>query len=139
MSIYMSRRPKPDYPFSQLTHLYLAVDLTEPTLCHFASILPVLHLIHFGTDQRFQSPLKYVDFKTLQSISLFRMDEGYLQPMFDTLLSDSHPCQLEKLFLGGITGIEGLPGFLNALPLKELHMIGLPLEALDSTFRCFNC
>ncbi|KAG9073001.1 hypothetical protein KI688_000782 [Linnemannia hyalina] len=138
MSIYMSHRPRPDYLFSQLTHFHLAVDLTEPTLCHFASILPVLPLIHFGTDQRPQSLLKYVDFNTLHSISLFRMDEGYLQPMFDNLLSGSHPCQLEKLFLGGMTGIEGLPGGLKALPLKGLRMIGLPLEALDSTFRCLN-
>ncbi|KAF9548658.1 hypothetical protein EC957_005897 [Mortierella hygrophila] len=138
MSNYISRRPKPDYPFSKLAHLHLAVDLTESTLCNFASILPAIHFIHFGTDQQSQSPLKYVDFKTLQSISLFRMNEGYLQPMFDTLLSDSHPCQLEKLFLGGMTGIMGLPEVLKALPLKGLHMIGLPLGALDSTFRCLD-
>lgn len=71
-------------------------------------------------------------------MSLFRMDESYLQSMFDTLLSDSHPCQLEKLFLGGVTGSERLPSFLKAVPLKELHMIGLPLEALDNALRCLD-
>ncbi|KAH7059989.1 hypothetical protein BKA57DRAFT_446102 [Linnemannia elongata] len=127
-----------DSLFSKLTHLHLAVDMTEPTLLQFASILPALHLIHFGADQRSRSLLKHVNFKTLQSISLFRMDEGCLQPMFDALLSDSHSCQLEKLFLGGITGIERLPGFLKALPLKELHMIGLPLEVLDKALQGLN-
>ncbi|KAF9288984.1 hypothetical protein BGZ88_007960 [Linnemannia elongata] len=138
VDLHLASPQASDYPFFKLTHLHLAVDLTEPTLCQFASVLPTLQLIHFGADQRSQSLLKHVNFKTLQSINLFRMDEGYLQPMFDTLLSDSHSCQLEKLFLGGITGIERLPGFLEALPLKELHMIGLPLEALDKALQGLN-
>ncbi|KAK3806252.1 MAG: hypothetical protein JOS17DRAFT_767736 [Linnemannia elongata] len=138
VDLYVASPQAGDYSLSQLTHLHLAVDLTEPTFRHFASILPALHLIHFGADKRSQSLLKYVNFQTLQSISLFRMDEAYLHSMFATLLSGSHPCQLEKLFLGGITGVERLPGFLKAMPLKELHMISLPLKALDNALLCLK-
>ncbi|KAF9900742.1 hypothetical protein EC991_006934 [Linnemannia zychae] len=120
-----------DLQFSRLTHLDLAADLTATSHELLSAVLPKLNLIHFGASHRTRSLLKHVNFASLKSIWLVRMQESDLQPMFDTILGNSHnACPIETMRLDGITEVEDLPMLLEALSLKRLHLLDLKYNAL---------
>ncbi|KAG0265883.1 hypothetical protein BGZ95_003188 [Linnemannia exigua] len=125
-------------PFSKLSHLHMSVGLSSSTFDQLMAILPNLELVHFGTNLQSKQLLPHLNFSTLQSLSLFNLDEEDLQPMIDAFLLNSQPCILKTLYLGSIKNIVQLPNLLKVIPLEQLYLFHLGEAALGRILPCLN-
>ncbi|KAF9900741.1 hypothetical protein EC991_006933 [Linnemannia zychae] len=138
---YSSMSPIPrsnDLSFSRLTHLDLAVKISQNTHAQLEKILPGLDLVHFGAERHTKELIKSVKFSSLKSIWLFDMEEEYLHPLFDAFLGNTKDCQLEAMRVGKITNMQELPDFLEAVSLQRLYVSVMGHEDLTEILKAVD-
>jgi len=127
---------------SALTHLDLAVLLTDSSLKYLSTILPRMDLIHFGCDSSSHGLLQHCNLASLKSLSIMDANYANLKLLLDTMGDGTAAPTwdgLEQLYIRSMTfNSLVLVRFLQSAQLTRLYLDDLVLTALEAVLEAVN-
>ncbi|KAG0281191.1 hypothetical protein BGZ96_001261 [Linnemannia gamsii] len=124
--------------FSKLTHLDLYGSFTARSRVYLESILPELSLVRFGAGNYTEDLLKYVNMRSLKSLSVNLQHKGDILALVDLLRHKEDVSQLDSLMLQCSSAIVVQLDDLKRFPLKRLSLVSIDWAKIEGVLRALN-